>query len=715
MRVEDSPPPLVQGLLDRVDRADFRAYPMLSRRGWWSLRLKGLEVARVGARKGAVDVGKDRDKQPGPERTTWLATVLEGRVVVTDDDSVMRAAAAVGRFADAWAAVAGADSRSQNEHALESRVLRGAVPLRPSSGPELELLTPPGDTRVSWGSQFPTRWGPTRIEQWSVPGRTAPPGERSVGTGNQGGRGGGVGRYYRHAVAQAVLYRHFIRQAEHLDPWFRGSGWTAGPVGLRSSSRSSGARRLVGGSPQGGVRSFRRRADHGPGAVRHGGTASVRTPAGPPVVVSTIADLLAATGCPDVDALTDLVDGDCEPDMWVAELEDGAGVEMGAGRGPCASPFPSASTSSGRPRGRWRPRRLPGSSLRQSQGTTSQRTPAPPKGWAETTASSVWARTAREKLVETAKTCTVIAGPELSRYVQDASGVRTTQLIRYWIGEVLFRVAKDCGRREKPMLSALCVTQGGASAAVTSARCASSMEPNQRTPTTTPPNSGFSATATSARASCRWCGPAVTPQVQARRARRRSRGQPARPWRAVPYLPHRDAAGRKLRLLPVAVCVDAMRQQRRYAGVAFSEVVMLAWRPRRCHRWTQRSRPSPPTLASPGGGARRGDRSVPWGGPQGRTVLWASTCSTRRPSSRCPGRGGTPLRTPASSRSPSSTRPSGSSSPPSGVRRSRRGRTRTPRRADRSGSSARTACRDHRHSGVRPACEHRPVADPPAC
>lgn len=35
---------------------------------------------------------------------------------------------------------------------------------------------------------------------------------------------GGVGSYYRHAVAQAVLYRHFICSAEALDPWFTSRG-----------------------------------------------------------------------------------------------------------------------------------------------------------------------------------------------------------------------------------------------------------------------------------------------------------------------------------------------------------------------------------------------------------------------------------------------------------------------------------------------------------
>jgi hypothetical protein len=32
--------------------------------------------------------------------------------------------------------------------------------------------------------------------------------------------GGGHGAYLRHGIGQAVLYRHYIRSASALDPWF---------------------------------------------------------------------------------------------------------------------------------------------------------------------------------------------------------------------------------------------------------------------------------------------------------------------------------------------------------------------------------------------------------------------------------------------------------------------------------------------------------------
>lgn len=87
-----------------------------------------------------------------------------------------------------------------------------------SQGDELELLA--ADPLISWGSQFPTRWG-------RVAGNSARYLDGLMKHGNtpwalemkvEGGSG--VGRYYRHAVGQAVLYRHFIRSAEPLHFWF---------------------------------------------------------------------------------------------------------------------------------------------------------------------------------------------------------------------------------------------------------------------------------------------------------------------------------------------------------------------------------------------------------------------------------------------------------------------------------------------------------------
>lgn len=50
---------------------------------------------------------------------------------------------------------------------------------------------------------------------------------------------------------------------------------------------------------------------------------------------------------------------------------------------------------------------------------------------------------------------------ELGQEVQDAAGIRTRMLLRYWIGRVLGGVARTCHRQGHPILSALCVRGDG--------------------------------------------------------------------------------------------------------------------------------------------------------------------------------------------------------------------------------------------------------------
>lgn len=50
---------------------------------------------------------------------------------------------------------------------------------------------------------------------------------------------------------------------------------------------------------------------------------------------------------------------------------------------------------------------------------------------------------------------------ELADELQTRSGIKTRQLMHYWIGDVLGAVARECYRRGEPLLSALCVHQDG--------------------------------------------------------------------------------------------------------------------------------------------------------------------------------------------------------------------------------------------------------------
>ena len=55
----------------------------------------------------------------------------------------------------------------------------------------------------------------------------------------------------------------------------------------------------------------------------------------------------------------------------------------------------------------------------------------------------------------------VITVPELARQVQERTRIRNRQAPGLWVGDILFRVAKDCRRRSEPLLGALCVTSDG--------------------------------------------------------------------------------------------------------------------------------------------------------------------------------------------------------------------------------------------------------------
>lgn len=218
-------PELVADLIQRVKMPALRAYPMLSGGGRWSIRLEGLEIGRFTKSGGALNVGKDgRNGGQSPARTAWISVNGPTPIHVGDEDP-SSAAAAISAFADVWlppVAPDGATPLRQNEHALESRILRGVVPIR-IGGRELDVLRP-SDT-VNWGSQFPTKWGrdgsARYLDALMRDGSTPWAIEMKV----QGASG--VGQYYRHAIVQAVLYREFIRNAKPLHSWFDDHGLDA--------------------------------------------------------------------------------------------------------------------------------------------------------------------------------------------------------------------------------------------------------------------------------------------------------------------------------------------------------------------------------------------------------------------------------------------------------------------------------------------------------
>ncbi|WP_181310372.1 hypothetical protein [Nocardioides campestrisoli] len=78
------------------------------------------------------------------------------------------------------------------------------------------------------------------------------------------------------------------------------------------------------------------------------------------------------------------------------------------------------------------------------------------------TVRETFALAARHVLADTATEYhAVITVAELSAAVQQRTKIRQRQAPSLWMGDVLFRVAKDCVRRAEPLLGSLCVGPDG--------------------------------------------------------------------------------------------------------------------------------------------------------------------------------------------------------------------------------------------------------------
>ena len=115
-------------------------------------------------------------------------------------------------------------NHGQPEHGLEAHVLSGRLPLTTSTGLAFRLAVAAHD-HVLRAAQFPTLWGdvtgPARYldalladdagRPWAIELK-----DRYAGAGH--------GAYLRAGIGRAVLYRHYIRTATELAPWFQRYG-----------------------------------------------------------------------------------------------------------------------------------------------------------------------------------------------------------------------------------------------------------------------------------------------------------------------------------------------------------------------------------------------------------------------------------------------------------------------------------------------------------
>lgn len=215
-------------LVAAIHHPSFALYPKLTSQKSaepWQMRLDGLEIGRAGTKTTTLRLASRNIDAPKEPRVTWRKVVGDQTLAFTPK-STARLVELVNSLIGEWsdpgnpAAVLG---HGQREHALEAHVLSGRLGLTVPSGPLRPAV--PFRSGMLGAAQFPTLWGdvagPARYLDALLADEASRP--WAVELKDQDA-GGGHGAYLRHGIGQAVLYRHFIRSATELDPWFNHHG-----------------------------------------------------------------------------------------------------------------------------------------------------------------------------------------------------------------------------------------------------------------------------------------------------------------------------------------------------------------------------------------------------------------------------------------------------------------------------------------------------------
>lgn len=205
-------------------RPSFALYPKLSSLRSsqpWQVRLDGLEIGRAGAAETTLRLASRDLTKPNEPRVSWQR-VVGPRPLTFGPDRIDDVVAVVDQLIAAWTDADHPDAvlgHGQAEHALEAHVLSGRLVLDSFDGP-LRLAVPFRKGTLA-AAQFPTLWGdvtrPARYLDALLADRDRRPWAIEL---KDQDAGGGHGAYLRHGIGQAVLYRHYIRMASALDPWF---------------------------------------------------------------------------------------------------------------------------------------------------------------------------------------------------------------------------------------------------------------------------------------------------------------------------------------------------------------------------------------------------------------------------------------------------------------------------------------------------------------
>ncbi len=210
-----TPPDLAIKLSELVQHESFRWYRSVTR-GDWSGRVEGLEVCRVGSDTdyGELNIGQvGKQGAIGKARRFFLeiAKGREGRFNILRLDEVASVIEEVARSREK-----GKLKHVQEEHHLESRILRGAAHIKVDLPLEPVINDYPFQFPTLWSLDGSARFLDVLMRQKDVPWAV----ELKVPSP-------GVGEQYRHAISQAILYREFIRRAFQIHPWFNENGMRA--------------------------------------------------------------------------------------------------------------------------------------------------------------------------------------------------------------------------------------------------------------------------------------------------------------------------------------------------------------------------------------------------------------------------------------------------------------------------------------------------------
>ena len=210
-----NPPIMAKELSKLVDHKSFRWYRSVTR-GDWSGRVEGLEVCRVSEDPDSIElnVGQPgKSGKIGKARKLFLeiAKGKEGKFNISRIDEVAKVIKKV-----AISREKGELKKVQEEHHLESRILRRAV--------QVKVESPLEPVINDYPFQFPTLWSPSGSARFLdvLMRHKDVPWAVELKVPSHGG-----GEKYRYAISQAVLYREFIRRAVQIHPWFDENGMDA--------------------------------------------------------------------------------------------------------------------------------------------------------------------------------------------------------------------------------------------------------------------------------------------------------------------------------------------------------------------------------------------------------------------------------------------------------------------------------------------------------